>query len=133
MVDLPGFCAFHIAAINFIAHNMRGKVMLSMAFFEFCSSVGFHRNRCGLKHEIDRSCGTPIVKTTGVLFSGNQISAYKTFNMAKTEVVAVIGIPNPEVPILNWLVNVAVGLRIKKLALIKSHGETLGLATLVGG
>ena len=75
----------------------------------------------------------PDENPVGLFAFGNvSVSMDKVVQVTKTEVVVVIGIPDPEVPILRWLVDVASGLRVEEFALVEVHGVTLGFATFGG-
>src|SRR6266516_2189244 len=53
--------------------------------------------------------------------------------MSESEIGIIIRIPDPEVPFFRRLKDVALGLCIEELALVKINREALGLAAFVGG
>ena len=50
--------------------------------------------------------------------------------VSESKAFIVVRVPYPEVPILRGLIDITVGLRVEKLALVKVHGESLGFTAL---
>src|ERR1019366_4767374 len=58
---------------------------------------------------------------------------FRQVKVAEAQVVVVVGVPDPKVPVFGRLVNVVTGLGGEEFTLVEVHGISLCLPALVGG